>query len=129
MLWLGCLRITTVVGTHGLDRFHGERNKMCHTKHENRRKSVARPPATKSPFLLITNQNTTSPDLYRPNQPPDSGSVYESQRQQLCLDRCIAVTAIMLCVFLFESVLRFSVETSGAIDMCRRPKIFVEAAI
>ena len=28
MLWIGCLRTTTVVGTHGLDRFHGERYKM-----------------------------------------------------------------------------------------------------
>ena len=28
MLGLGCLRTTTVVGIHGLDRFHGERNKM-----------------------------------------------------------------------------------------------------
>ena len=29
MLWLKCLRTTTVVGTHGLDRFLGER-KMSH---------------------------------------------------------------------------------------------------
>ena len=28
MLGLGCLRTTTVVGKHGLDRFPGERNKM-----------------------------------------------------------------------------------------------------
>ena len=47
--------------------------------------STARPPATKSPFLLMTNQNTTSPALHHQNQPPDSGSVHESQRRQLRL--------------------------------------------
>ena len=45
--------------------------------------STARPPATKSPFLLMTNQNITSPALYDHNLPPDSGSVHESQQQQL----------------------------------------------
>ena len=60
---------------------------------------TARPPATISPFLLMTNQNTASPALHRQNQPLDSGSVHESQRQQLWL-RCIAVTAIRaVCVF------------------------------
>ena len=47
--------------------------------------STARPPATKSPFLLMTNQNITSPALYHQNQPPDSSSVHESQQQQLWL--------------------------------------------
>ena len=47
--------------------------------------STVRPPATKSPFLLMTNQNTTSPALHHQNQPPDSGSVHESQQQQLWL--------------------------------------------
>ena len=47
--------------------------------------SAARSPATKSPFLLMTNQNTTSPALHHQNQPPDSGSVHESQRRQLRL--------------------------------------------
>ena len=80
MLWLGCLRTTTVVGTHGLDRFLDER-KMLHETQV----STARSPATKSPFLLMTNQNTTSPALHHQNQPPDSGSVHESQRRQLRL--------------------------------------------
>ena len=33
----------------------------------------------------MTNQNTTSPALHHQNQPPDSGSVHESQRRQLWL--------------------------------------------
>ena len=38
-----------------------------HTKHKNRRSLyTARPPATKSPLLLMTNQNTTSPALPTP---------------------------------------------------------------
>ena len=42
---------------------------------------------------------------------------------------CIAVTAVLaVCVFVW-SVLRFSVERSGAVDLSRRPKIFVTAAI
>ena len=84
MLWLGCLRITTVVGTHGLDRFLDER-KMSHETRKWAKVSTARSPATKSPFLLMTNQNTTSPALHHQNQPPDSGSVHESQRRQLRL--------------------------------------------
>ena len=47
--------------------------------------STACPPATKSPFLLMTNQNISSPALYHQSQPPDSGSVHESQQQQLRL--------------------------------------------
>ena len=47
--------------------------------------STARSPATISPFLQMTNQNTTSPALHHQNQPPDSGSVHESQRRQLRL--------------------------------------------
>ena len=47
--------------------------------------STARPPATKSPFLLMTNQNITSPAPHHQNQPPDFGSVHESQQQQLRL--------------------------------------------
>ena len=41
--------------------------------------------ATKIPFRLMTNQNQTSPDPHPQNQPPDSGSVHEPQRQQLRL--------------------------------------------
>ena len=89
--------------------------------------STARPPVTKSPFILMTNQNT-SPALHRQNQPPDSGSVHESQRQQLRL-RCMEVTAIHAVCLFVKSVLRFTVETSGTIDLSRRPKIFVKAAI
>ena len=33
----------------------------------------------------MTNQNTTSPALHHQNQPPDSGSVQESQRRELRL--------------------------------------------
>ena len=35
----------------------------------------------------MTNQNITSPALYHQNQPPDSGSVHESQRRKLWLWR------------------------------------------
>ena len=59
----------------------------CFTISEERRGEVstARPPATKSPFLLMTNQNTTSPAPQHQNQPPDFGSGHESQQQQLRL--------------------------------------------
>ena len=86
MLWLGCLRTTTVVGTHGLDRFLDERKMYSVTRNTKiGQVSSARSPVTKSPFLLMTNQNTTSPALHHQNQPPDSGSVHESQRWQLRL--------------------------------------------
>ena len=64
-------------------------NVTFHTKHENKRRSLycARPPATKSPFLLMTSRDTTSPTLHYQNQPPDTGSVYESQRRKLWLSR------------------------------------------
>ena len=61
-------------------------NVKCHTEHENRPSlycSSSR--ATKSPILLMTNQNTTRPALHHQNQPPDSGSVHESQRRKLRL--------------------------------------------
>ena len=60
---------------------------FCFTISEERRGEVstARPPATKSPFLLMTNQNITSPAPHHQNQPPDFGSVHESQQQQLRL--------------------------------------------
>ena len=59
----------------------------CFTISEERRGEVstARPPATKSPFLLMTNQNITSLAPHHQNQPPDFGSVHESQQQQLRL--------------------------------------------
>ena len=61
----------------------------CFTISEERRGEVstARPPATKSPILLMTNQNTTSPAPHHQNQPSDFGSVHESQQQQLRLSQ------------------------------------------
>ena len=91
--------------------------------------STARPPATKSPFMLMTNQNTTSPALHHQNQPPDSGSVHKSQRQQLRLFLHRSHSHTCCVRFCLESVLRFPVETSGAVEMSRRTKIFVKAAI
>ena len=89
---------------------------------------IAPLPATKSLFLLMTNQNQTSPVPLPQNQLPDSRSVQESQQQQLGY-RCIAVTAVhAMCVFVW-SVLRFPVERSGTIVLSHRPKIFVTAAI
>ena len=66
--------------------------------------STARPPATKSPFLLMTNQNITSPALYHQSQPPDSGFVHESQQQQLwlslhCIQRHTYCVCVCVCVF------------------------------
>ena len=83
-------------------------------------------PTTKSLFLLMTNQNQTSPAPYSQNQLPDSGSVRESQRQQfwLSLHRSHRVR---LCVW---NVLCLSPkERSGAIDISSRLKIFVTAVI
>ena len=42
--------------------------------------------------------------------------------------RCIAVTAVRAVWVFVRSALQFSVETSGTIDLSRRPKIFVTAA-
>ena len=79
-----------------------------------------------SRFLLMTIQNITSPALYHQNQPPDSGSVHESQQQQLWLSlHRIHRHTYYVCVF----VKQFSVERSGTTDLSRRPKIFVKAAI
>ena len=76
----------------------------CFTISEERRGEVstAHPPATKSPFLLMTIQNTTSPAPHHQNQPPDFGSVPESQQQQLRLSlhrsprhtRCVRVRRV-----------------------------------
>ena len=75
----------------------------CFTIFREKRRSLSvRPPATKSPFLLMTNQNTTSPALHQQNQPPDSRSVHEyTSRSSTSFGyRCIAVTAIhAVCVF------------------------------
>ena len=90
--------------------------------------STARPPATKSPFLLMTNQNITSPALYHQNQPPDSGSVHESQQQQLWLSLHCIHRHTSVCVFVILQV-EFFVERSGTTDLSPRPKIFVKAAI
>ena len=80
--------------------------------------STARPPATKSPFLLMTNQNISSPTHYHQNQPPDRFGY-----------RCMVFTAIhTVCVFVILQV-QFSVERGGTTDLSRRPKIFVKAAI
>ena len=43
------------------------------------------PPVTKRPFLLMTNKKQISPAPHPQNQPIDSGSVHESQWQQLWL--------------------------------------------
>ena len=82
--------------------------------------STVRPPATKSPFLLLTNQNTTSPVLHRQNQPPHSGSVHESQRQQLWLSlhRSHRLT-YPLCAIL-RVFYNFPWERSGTTDLSRR---------
>ena len=76
-------RCIAVTATHAVCVFVLE----CFTISEERRGEVstARPPATKSPFLLMTNQNTTSPAPHHQNQPPDFGSGHESQQQQLRL--------------------------------------------
>ena len=63
-----CLKVSYI--------FRGEKKRSLYT---------ARPPATKSPFLLMTNQNITSPTHFYQNHPPDSGSVHESQQQQVWL--------------------------------------------
>ena len=66
----------------------------------------------------MTNQNITSPALYYQNQPPDSGSVHESQRRKFGY-RGIAATAIhAVCVFV-SSVLQFSVEREGEVSTIR----------
>ena len=75
----------------------------CFTISEERRGEVstARPPATKSPFLLMTNENTTSPALQHQNQPPNFGSVHESQQLRLSLHRslrhtrCVRVSRVL----------------------------------
>ena len=78
------LSLLAVTATHAVCVFVLE----CFPISEERRgeASTTRPPATKSPFLLMmTNQNTTSPAPHHQNQPPDFGSVHESQQQQLRL--------------------------------------------
>ena len=82
--------------------------------------------ATNSPFLLMTNQNQTNPAPHPQNQPPDSGSVYGSQRQQLWLSlhRSHRVRFCVSSVFCLPSK-----ERSGSIDLSRRIKIFVTATI
>ena len=76
--------------------------------------SSAALPATKSPFLLMTNQNQTSLAPHPQNQPPDSGSVHGSQRQQLwlsSLDRSHRVRSCVSSVFCLSPK-----DRSGAID-------------
>ena len=83
-------------------------NVKCQTKHENiGQVSTARSPANKSPFLLMTNQNTTSQALYRQNQPPDSVSVHESQRRQLRLSLHRSHRNTCCVCFCVKSVLQF----------------------
>ena len=61
------------------------------------------------PFMkpLMTNQNTTSPALHRQNQPPDSGSVHESQRRQLRLSLHRSHRNTCCVCFCVKSVLQF----------------------
>ncbi|CAN0464520.1 unnamed protein product [Ascophyllum nodosum] len=47
----------------------------------------------------MTNQNITSPAHYHQNQPPDSGSVHESQQQQLWLSLHGIHRHTSVCVF------------------------------
>ena len=86
MLWLGCLRTTTVVGTHGLDRFHDERKMYCNTKHENRRSLYCSSFShQKSVSADDKSKHNKRPALHHQNQLPDSGSVHEAQLRQLWL--------------------------------------------
>ena len=90
--------------------------------------STARPPATRGLFLLMTNQNQTSPPLI-PRTNLLTLALYMSHSGSSFGDRCVAVTAVHAeCVFVW-GVLQFSVERSGTIDLSRHPKIFVRAAI
>ena len=88
----------SVVGTHGLDRFLDERKTWIIGE-----VSTARPPATKSPFLLMTNQNTTSPAQAQPFITRTNLltlALYMSHSGGSFGYRCIAVTAIhAVCVF------------------------------
>ena len=91
--------------------------------------SIPPPPplsAIKSLFLLMTNQNQTSPAPHPQNQPPDAGSVHGPQRQQLWLSlhRSHRVRFCVSSVFCLSPK-----ERSGAIDLSRRIKIFVTVAI
>ena len=92
--------------------------------------STARPPTTKSPFLLLmTNRDTRSSALHPQNQLPDSGSVHESQRQQLWLSSLHRSPRRTCCVRSCLECFTNSVELSGTIHLSRRPKIFMRAAI
>ena len=83
-------------------------NVKCHRRNTKiGQVSTARSPVTKSPFLLMTNQNTTSPALHRQNQPPDSGSVHESQRRQLRLSLHRSHRNTCCVCFCVKSVLQF----------------------
>ena len=61
------------------------------------------PPAAKSPFLLMTNQNQTSSAPPPQSQTLDSGAVHESQRQQLwlSLNRSHRRTCVRFCLECF----------------------------
>ena len=54
---------------------------------EGRHLVLGLPRASKSSFLLMTNQNINTPALYHQNQHLDSGSVHESHRRKLWLSR------------------------------------------
>ena len=96
---------------------------------ERRRSLYCSSSSHQTPFLLMTNQNTTSTALHHQNQPPDSGSVRESKRQQvwLSLHRSHRHT-YAVCVFV-RVFYNFPWERSGTTDLSRRPKIFVKTAI
>ena len=83
-------------------------NVKCQTKHENRPSLYCSFSSHQSPFLLLMiNQNTTSPALHRQNQPPDSGSVHESQRRQLRLSLHRSHRNTCCVCFCVKSVLQF----------------------
>ena len=55
----------------------------------------------------MTNQNTTGPALHRQNQPPDSGSLHESQRRHLRLSLHRSHRNTCCVCFCVKSVLQF----------------------
>ena len=79
------------------------------------------PSHQRSPFLLMINQNQTSPAPRPQNQPPDLGPVHGSQRKQLCLSlhRSHRVRFCVSSVFCLSPK-----ERSGAIGLSRRIMIF-----
>ena len=87
---------------------------------------TTRQPMVEFYLLLMTNHNQTHPAPHPQNQPPDSSSVDGPQRQQLWLSlhRSHRVRFCVSSIFCLSPK-----ERSGVIDLPRRIKIFVTAAI